>query len=133
MKISIVIYVITLLGLGISLYQEPTLKESMERGNELYKGFCVTCHLDNGKGVPPTFPPLANSDYLMQKREESIHALKYGLQGVITVNGTTYNNAMVAMGLEDEEIADIMNYIMNSWGNEQDTMVTVEEVAAVAK
>ena len=133
MKICISIYLITILGLSISLFQEPTLKESIERGSELYRGFCVTCHLDNGKGVPPTFPPLANSDYLMQKRKASIHAVKYGLQGEITVNGTTYNNAMASMGLEDEEIADIMNYIMNSWGNEQDTMVTPEEVGAIEK
>jgi len=113
------------------LFQDAELKESMERGKEIYADFCVTCHLAKGEGVAYTFPPLAPSDYLMEKREESIRAIKYGLQGEITVNGVTYNGAMAAMGLEDAEVADVMNYISNSWGNTAETMVTMEEVANI--
>ena len=40
---------------------------------------------------------------------------------------------MTPLGLSDEEVADVMNYIMNSWGNTQENMVTVEEVIAVEK
>lgn len=119
--------------MSISIFQESELSKSMERGKEVYADFCVTCHLDNGEGVAYTFPPLANSDYLATKREASIHAIKYGLQGEITVNGTTYNSAMSSMGLEDEEIADVMNYIMNSWGNTQFEMVTSKEVESIEK
>lgn len=133
MKIFIPIYFIIITCLGIWVFQESELSKSMERGKEVYADFCVTCHLDNGEGVAYTFPPLANSDYLTTKRKASIHAIKYGLQGEITVNGTTYNSAMSSMGLEDEEIADVMNYIMNSWGNTQDEMVTSEEVESIEK
>jgi hypothetical protein len=49
------------------------------------------------------------------------------------VNGVKYNNVMTALGLEDEEVADVMNFILNSWGNTSETMVTVEEVAGVTK
>lgn len=133
MKVLVPLYLILIGISSTTLYQDEEMKESMERGNEIYTDFCITCHLPKGEGVPYTFPPLAKSDYLMEKRESSIRAIKYGLQGEITVNGVTYNNAMASMGLEDEEVADVMNYISNSWGNTSDTIVTVEEVAEVKK
>ncbi|SHJ39706.1 c-type cytochrome [Pseudozobellia thermophila] len=113
--------------------QEADLEESMLRGKDIYMDFCVTCHLENGEGVANTFPPLAQSDYLAQNRTASIRGVKYGQQGEIVVNGVTYNNAMPSMGLEPEEIADVMNYIMNSWGNWSDKLVTTDEVKAVAE
>jgi len=105
----------------------------MQRGSEIYADFCVTCHLEKGEGVANTFPPLAESDYLIKNREASIRGVKYGQQGKIIVNGVTYNNAMAPLGLEDEEVADVMNFVMNSWGNTQDKMVTLEEVEAIKK
>ncbi|WP_025743188.1 c-type cytochrome [Aquimarina pacifica] len=113
--------------------QETTLSKSISRGAELYTDFCMQCHMTNGKGTPKVFPPLAGSDWLTNKKEETIHAIKFGIKGPIKVNGETYNNTMTPLGLEDEEIADIMNYIMNSWGNTQKKMVTTEEVAAIKK
>ncbi|MFD2565573.1 c-type cytochrome [Aquimarina rubra] len=113
--------------------QETALSKSIARGEEIYIDFCMQCHLADGKGTPNVFPPLAGSDWLTDKRKESIHSIKYGLNGPIKVNGKPYNSAMTSLGLEDEEIADVMNYIMNSWGNEQKKMVTIEEVAAIKK
>jgi mono/diheme cytochrome c family protein len=133
MKISISIYFLVLFLINLFLFQDTELKQSMERGNEIYTDFCVTCHLQKGEGVPYTFPPLAKSDYLMANRKNSIKAIKYGLQGEITVNGVTYNSAMAGLGLEDEEVADVMNYISNSWGNTSKSIVTVEEVASIKK
>ncbi|WP_236027584.1 c-type cytochrome [Gelidibacter pelagius] len=111
--------------------QTPELKESMVRGAAIYDDFCMSCHMPDGKGVPEVYPPLADSDYLMKKREESIKAVKYGLSGEITVNGVKYNSAMAALGLYDDEVADVMNYILNSWGNEDGKMVTVTEVSKI--
>ncbi|MCW5515800.1 cytochrome c [Muriicola sp. Z0-33] len=105
----------------------------MDRGSEIYADFCVTCHLEKGEGVEATFPPLAKSDYLMNNRKESIKGVKYGQRGPMTVNGKKYDNTMMPMGLEDEEVADVMNYIMNSWGNSGAKMVTVEEVSNILK
>ena len=112
---------------------QSELEKSMERGGLVYTDFCMQCHLANGKGVPGAFPPLAGSDWLKDKRTESIHSVKFGQQGEIEVNGVKYNGVMVPMGLSDEEIADVMNYVMNSWGNTQEKIVTPEEVAAVEK
>lgn len=111
--------------------QNSELAESMKRGQDIYTDFCVTCHLPNGKGVPNAFPPLAQSDYLMNKRKESIHAIKFGQSGEITVNGKIYNNVMAPLGLENREIADVMNYITNSWGNTNNTLITEQEVSKI--
>lgn len=111
--------------------EQTPLEESMERGGLVYTDFCMQCHLGNGKGVPGNFPPLAGSNWLKDKRTESIQAVKYGQKGEIVVNGVTYDGIMVPMGLSDKEVADVMNYVMNSWGNTQDTMVTEAEVAKI--
>ncbi len=107
--------------------------ESYKRGKEVYMDFCITCHLADGKGIPGTFPPLDGSDWLTEKRAESIHAVKYGLKGFIEVNGEEYNNVMTPFGLTDQEVADVMNYINNSWSNNIEKPVTEEEVAEIVK
>ena len=113
--------------------QDP-LAESMKRGAEVYTEYCIQCHLGQGEGVPGTFPPLAKSDWLIpEKREAAIRVLKYGQSGEIQVNGVTYNSAMPELGLYDDEVADVMNYILNNWGNSSDALVTEEEVKKVEK
>ena len=102
-------------------------------GQDIYQDFCVNCHMANGEGVVGSFPPLAKSDFLMEKRKESIKAIKYGMQGEIVVNGQTYNSVMANLGLLESEVADVMNYITNSWGNTNTNMVTEAEVAEIKK
>ncbi|PTX43629.1 cytochrome c [Christiangramia gaetbulicola] len=111
--------------------EKTPLTASVERGKKIYNELCVTCHLPNGKGIAGTYPPLDGSNWLTEKREESIRGVKYGMQGPIEVNGEKYDNIMTPMGLSDQEVADAMNYVMNSWSNNIKDMVTVEEVAAV--
>lgn len=113
--------------------QNNALKESIERGSLVYEDFCVTCHLPNGEGIENVFPPLAKSDYLFENREASIKGIKYGQKGEILVNGKKYNSYMAALGLADDEIADVMNYITNSWGNKNDKIITKEEVSQIKK
>lgn len=133
MKIFVLFYLVSMMFLSSSLFQDPALAESMKRGNEIYADFCVTCHMDKGEGVLNAFPPLAGSDYLIEQPEASIRGIKYGQSGALIVNGVTYNGVMTPMGLEDEEVADVMNFISNSWGNSSDTIVTLEEVEAIQK
>ena len=128
---KLLIAIISLGFILISFQQPDPLSESIERGKEVYGVFCVTCHLSSGKGMPGIFPPLAESDYLLTKRNESIKAIKKGQKGEITVNGVKYNNIMAPLGLDDEEVADVMNFILNSWGNESKEMVTEEEVSKI--
>lgn len=111
--------------------QDP-LEESIKRGSEIYTEYCIQCHLGQGEGVKGTFPPLAKSDWLVpEKRVEAIKVVKYGQSGEITVNGETYNSAMANLGLYEDEVADVMNYILNNWGNSSDKIVTEEEVKRI--
>ncbi|WP_430467787.1 c-type cytochrome [Winogradskyella ouciana] len=113
-----------------SLAQKDTkLTSSMERGKSVYNDMCITCHMANGKGVPKAFPPLANADFLKDNQEESIRGIKNGMSGEMVVNGVTYNSAMAPLGLSNEEVADVMNYINNSWGNDYGEFITAEDVA----
>lgn len=106
----------------------PISSQDFSEGKQIYNDFCMQCHMANGEGVPKVFPPLANSDYLKNNRTQSIKAIKYGLSGEITVNGVKYNTTMAAQGLSNKEIADVMNYITNNWGNKSDLIVTEEQV-----
>ena len=117
----------------VAVNQDTKLKESIKRGKEVYDNMCISCHLANGEGVPKVFPPLAKSDYLMKKREASIRAIKYGLKGEIVVNGVIYKSMMLKACLDPGEIADVMNYITNSWGNKNSKMITIQEVEAISK
>lgn len=117
----------------IIVQEKFELTKSIQRGKEIYIDFCIQCHLADGKGTPNTIPPLDGSDWLINKRTKSIHAVKFGQSGPIEVNGKQYNNTMQPMGLTDDEVADVMNYIMNSWSNKQIKVVTNEEVKTVLK
>lgn len=116
---------------AIPLLQNNELQKSIDRGRLVYDEFCVQCHGADGKEKEKTVPPLDGADWLTEKRTESIHAVKFGQSGEIVVNGVTYNNVMPPMGLTNKEVADVMNYVMNSWSNTQDKMVTLEEVEAI--
>ncbi len=112
--------------------QDEELAKSIERGKLIYSENCITCHMGAGEGVVGTFPPLAKADYLMKTPEKAIHAIKFGLEGKIKVNGVAFENAMPSPGLADDEIANVMNYIQNSWGNSSDNkMVTTKMVEAI--
>lgn len=111
--------------------QDDKLKKSMAAGQDVYAGICLACHMQNGSGIAGVFPPLAKSDFLMKDVDRNIKNLIEGLSGEITVNGTKYNQVMPATGLDDQDIADVLNYVMNSWGNESDDFVTKAKVAKV--
>ena len=111
----------------------PEVKESIARGAKVYNNFCAQCHLSGGEGIPETFPPVNKADWLYQKREESIRAIKYGLSGPIEVNGKPYNNLMPNLYLEDQEVVDVMNYMLSAWDNQMTKPVDLEEVQAISK
>ena len=113
--------------LSTSSLAQQSLEDSYERGQMIYADFCVRCHLPDGTGESGVIPPLAKADFL-QDVKATIHSIKYGIYGPITVNGVKYNGSMAPMGLENDEIADVTNYILNSWGNISDEIVTVAYV-----
>ncbi|HIP36843.1 MAG TPA: cytochrome c [Crocinitomix sp.] len=99
-------------------------------GEEIYGKTCAACHQANGEGIPQAFPPLANSDYLMEDKMRAIKQVIEGSSGEIVVNGETYNGTMTPQNLSDQEIVDVLNYVYHAWGNDGEE-VTLEEVATV--
>jgi nitrite reductase (NO-forming) len=109
----------------------PTKEQQVAAGRALYNGTCSVCHQPNGDGLPDVFPPLAGSDWLMADKERSIAAVLNGLTGKVTVNGKDYNSVMPPMSqLSNDEIASILTFTMNEWGN-SGPAVTPGEVAKV--
>lgn len=133
MRLLIVGYLLIVGGTTALLYQEKTKEESIVAGEEIYQDFCLQCHLTTGAGVSGVFPPLKNSDYLMNNIDKSIAGIKFGLKGEIVVNDEIYDGVMAKQGLDNEEIADVMNYILNQWGNSYDAQITTQQVSEVQK
>jgi nitrite reductase (NO-forming) len=106
---------------------EKSQEERMSSGKILFEANCAACHQVNGQGVPQVFPPLAKSDYLMARQDKGVNIPLKGLTGEIKVNGTVYNGIMPQMQLTDDEIASILTYVRNSWGN-KGGLVKAEEV-----
>jgi nitrite reductase (NO-forming) len=95
-----------------------TKEQQMQAGAVLFKGTCSVCHQETGQGIPNVFPPLAGSDLLKETPQRAIEIALNGLTGPITVNGNTFNSVMPPMSqLNDDEIANILTYVLNSWGN----------------
>ncbi|MEE8496167.1 MAG: cytochrome c, partial [Xanthomonadales bacterium] len=108
-----------------------SLEERIAAGGKLYSSICSACHQAEGQGLGGAFPPLAESDYLAGGSGPAIEAVLNGLSGPITVNGQDYDAVMPNMSyLSDEEVADIVTFVMNSWGNPGGE-VSAGEVAAV--
>ena len=132
MKFFVTFYFLFVFNISLSLFTKKPLQESLLDGQEIYKDFCAQCHLEDGKGVKGIYPPLAKSDFL-KDINRTISSIKYGLKGPIIVNGEKYNSIMVSQGLDDEEISDVVNYILNSWGNSTKQLITEEIVNSIEK
>ena len=128
-KIFIIIFFCVLF---LILFKEKSFEESISDGKLIYEDFCIQCPF-NGEGIEKIYPPLNNSDYLLKNLDKSIYSIKYGLTGEIIVNGIKYNGVMASQGLEDDEIADVMNYITNSWENNLNIQITTKRVNELKK
>lgn len=107
----------------------------MARGRSVYKTICAPCHMESGTGDPTRFiPPLAESDWVTAEGPNRlIRIVLHGLTGPITVNGKTWSGtAMLAWRdtLSDEDIAAVLTYTRNAWGNRA-SPVSAEKVQEV--
>jgi len=95
-----------------------TKDDQIKAGQQLFTGTCSVCHQATGQGLPGVFPPLAKSDLIAADPKRPISILLKGLTGKVTVNGKEYNSVMPPMNqLNDDEIANIITYVLNSWDN----------------
>lgn len=97
----------------------PVVLKRAQRGKSVYQTNCMACHQANGMGVPGAFPPLAGSEWVAGTEERIVRIVLHGLQGPIKVAGQDYNNVMAPLGgaLNDEQIANVLSYVRQTWGN----------------
>jgi nitrite reductase (NO-forming) len=108
-----------------------TVDDQVKAGKVLFTGTCSVCHQSNGEGLPGVFPPLAKSSVIAADPKRPIEILLHGLNGKVTVNGQDYNSVMPPMTqLNDDEIANILTFVLNSWGN-PGGRIMVEDVQKV--
>jgi len=107
--------------------------ERIEYGKRLYTITCVPCHQANAQGIPYRYPPLAESDYLNADKDRAIKVLVNGRQGPIMVNGLGFTNSMPRFPLSDEQIANVLTYVYNSFGNSGEEVMPDQVKAARAE
>lgn len=115
-----------------AMVQLDPFQLAMKKGATVYNN-CQGCHQATGVGQPGLIPPLAGSEWVTGGTERSAKIVLRGLMGPVTVKGANYNNVMPTQGhLSDAELANVLTYIRNSWGN-QGSMVTKEMIVKIRK
>lgn len=100
----------------------------MSNGKKVYDLYCQACHQADGNGVPRLNPPLSGTVYVNGSKTRLIDIVLKGLSDPIEINGEEYNNPMAAHDfLTDQQIADVLTYVRNSFGNKSGP-ITVQEV-----
>ncbi|HLZ54374.1 MAG TPA: c-type cytochrome [Verrucomicrobiae bacterium] len=91
--------------------------ERIDMGKRLFTSVCAACHQPTGRGLPNVFPPLAGSDFLNADKNRAIQTVIFGRQGEVVVNGLKFNNSMPSFPLTDQDIANVLTFVYNSFGN----------------
>lgn len=115
-----------------SASNEDKMKKAqyMVAGETLFLQYCSNCHQQDGAGLADLYPPLKDSDYLVNF-EEVICIIKNGKQGEIVVNGKTYNQLMPPLNmLTDLEVAEIATYVYTTFGEDRG-LINVTEVTKI--
>ncbi|MEP1035215.1 cytochrome c [Ekhidna sp.] len=103
---------------SMSSRDEIRLKQYQVQGAKVYATYCANCHQQDGKGLASLYPPLAESDYLLEDMARAACIVKNGQSKEIVVNGVTYNQMMPGNPITNLEIAEVLTFIGNAWGNE---------------
>jgi mono/diheme cytochrome c family protein len=110
---------IFVLMVGFSLQANSQSNASdtrLKNGQSVYISYCQSCHMEDGNGLPGVFPSLVKTGNLNDPNR-LVKVVLQGMRGPIVVNGEKYNSEMAPTDLTDQEVADVINYIRNTWGN----------------
>jgi mono/diheme cytochrome c family protein len=133
-KVLTVSLVVTASIIFISCGSPSTSKAFIERGEKIYTQYCLSCHQADASGVPQLNPPLKNTAYVLGEESRLIHIVLNGFSDGVEINGDSYTNPMPPFGaiLKDEEIADVLTYVRNSFGNKA-SEISADQVKALRK
>ena len=107
------------------------MTQMVEQGKTVYGQYCVACHQVDGNGMSGAFPPLTQTKWVEGDNAELISVLLNGMEGEITVKGEKYNNVMPKHDfLSDEDIAAVLTYVRQSFGNSASEITAAEVTEA---
>jgi len=137
-KVIVLLFSLILLGAGLyylfKKHGKPRgedIQASVFNGKKVYTQVCLACHMADGGGVPHMNPPLNNTSYVLGDKTALIKIVLNGFNEDVQINGKTYSNNMTPHAdLSDQQIADVLTYVRNSFGNKA-SMVTSDEVKKV--
>ncbi|HEX3168125.1 MAG TPA: c-type cytochrome [Chitinophagaceae bacterium] len=93
-------------------------KTTMERGKKVYIQYCMACHQVDGSGVPGLNPPLEKTPHVLGSKTKLIKIILKGMDTHEEIDGEIYSNVMAPHNhLTDQQIADVLTYVRNSFGN----------------
>jgi mono/diheme cytochrome c family protein len=108
-----------------------TLQTSIIRGKAVYGTFCLACHQADGSGVPNMNPPIIKTSWVLGSKTVLIQQVLKGSANKVEIDGETFHNTMPAQAqLTDQQIADVLTFVRNSFGNKA-SIITPAEVKAV--
>lgn len=119
-----------IIAFSLALFAQSSLKAAMANGKKVYEKNCLTCHQANGGGVPRMNPPLINAAFVNGDKDKLIQWVLKGSIEKVPIDGKYYSNNMPAQAtLKDQDIADVLTYIRNSFHN-KGSVITAADVKA---
>jgi mono/diheme cytochrome c family protein len=107
------------------------LAASVARGKQVYLTQCLACHQVDAAGVQGMNPPLIKTKFVLGDKPTLVKIVLNGMTGAVDINGDTYHNVMAPHSeLTDQQIADVLTYVRNSFGNKA-SAVTAAQVKAI--
>src|ERR1700753_536484 len=120
--IGIFLTVIILFIISCQSEENIEFKRYYSSGALVYQEHCQNCHGTNGEGLSALIPPLTDSAFLKKNKNLLSCFITIGLKGQITIKGKTFDEAMPANDLSPIEVAQVLTYIGNSFGNKLNTI-----------
>ncbi len=136
--ISFLVLPATLLLMGLKkdsgnkyLQPEINFQKSNSAGEKVYKKYCISCHQADAGGVPHLNPPLIQTPYILGDKTRLINIILNGFNEKVEIEGEVFSNPMPPLKiLKDQQIADVLTYVRNNFGNKA-SAITVAEVRSV--
>ena len=127
-KITTLLFATLLATICFSFVQTSEPNASIQNGKKVYETYCISCHMENGLGVEGAFPSLVKTGNLSDKNR-LVKIILQGMRGPLKINGSSFDGEMAGIEMTDKEVADVINYIRNTWGNKA-PLVQVTEIPA---
>ncbi len=117
---------------------QPGIKPAMERGKKIFGNTCISCHQADGQGVQRMNPTLVKTKWVLGDKKALSRIVLFGLKGgEIIIDGDDFHNPMPGLAnlLKDDQIADVLTYVRNSFGNKASavTAADVKQARIVSK